>query len=551
MNGNDEASLVSGGEGDDQITMDTVAIAADKKGHTINGGAGTDSISVTSVALGAAIKKVQDNTSVLQYSSFAEFYSQGDIVDKLTIGNGTAVKAEVAEKLSFESSDEFDRAVTGGAVRDTALEGLVITTSSKVTAGSSITFDKDADNYLAGIDLSAGTTGDSTIDNSKGDGYGMRLKGGDGKNTIKGGAGADYIYGGSKNDVLSGGTDSTTLAIFPNTSADGGHNVIDGGTAGKDSIVGGTLADSIQMNSGLNKQDTISGGAGADTLSFKDGDSTTSDLDGVTLIEAITLGNAATDIILKDSTIADSGTLTVTPLAVGNDKAIKFSAAAETSTTVAGTIIITGAKAADSLVGGAGDDTFNGAGGTDTLAGGTGDDDFIMSDAVETDGSIGADVITGFTVGAGNDQIGNFSVTNLTTLTALTDLVRVTDSSTAVAGGADAVTLSTAANTSAAYDMANSGANANLLVSSTQYATSALFQTDIRTNVTSSAALTAGDGFLAAYDNGTTSTLALVTTASAVANDALIANAVVTDLATIDVADVTTLVNANFLDFLA
>ena len=57
-------------------------------------------------------------------------------------------------------------AVTGGAVRDTVLEGLVITTSSKVI-GSSITFDKDGDNYLAGIDLSAGTTGDSTIDNPR------------------------------------------------------------------------------------------------------------------------------------------------------------------------------------------------------------------------------------------------------------------------------------------------------------------------------------------------------------------------------------------------
>ena len=56
MNGNDEASLVSGGEGDDQITMDTVAIAADKKGHTIDGGV-EQTYPVTSVALGAAIKK--------------------------------------------------------------------------------------------------------------------------------------------------------------------------------------------------------------------------------------------------------------------------------------------------------------------------------------------------------------------------------------------------------------------------------------------------------------------------------------------------------------
>ena len=86
-----------------------------------------------------------------------------------------------------------------------------------MTAGSNIVFSKDADDDLAGIDLSAGTTGSSVINNVLGNGSGMMLIGGAGKNTITGGAGGDVITGGAKNDVLKGTA---------------GANRIDGGSGG-------------------------------------------------------------------------------------------------------------------------------------------------------------------------------------------------------------------------------------------------------------------------------------------------------------------------------
>ena len=257
--------------------------------------------------------------------------------------------------------------------RTAVTEGLVITTASTVTAGSNIVFSKDADDTVAGIDLSAGTTGDSKIDNSKGDDFGMRLKGGSGKNTITGGAGTDYIYGGAKNDILSGNAANDT---------------IDGGTAGKDSIVGGTGDDSILMNSGLTTADTISGGTGTDSLTFKDANSAVTDLDNVTLVEVVDLTNTTTDasITLKDATVAASASLTVDGSTPTTGK-LTFDAALETD----GTVVVIGGGAADTITGSSGADFITGAAGADSLKGGGGADSFTY-----TSTSSGSDTIVDF-----------------------------------------------------------------------------------------------------------------------------------------------------------
>ena len=190
-------------------------------------------------------------TTILKYS-FAEFFVNGDIADSLAFNEGSvAVIAEVAEKLTFTDSDEFDRM---WFVPQVISESLIIRTSAAVKDGSSVVLDGAAPEYLFGVDLSAGTTGDSTIDASAEVGnYGMLLKGGSGKNTIKGTAGLDVIEGG-KNDVLIGGAEVDIIVA----------------NDGKDSIEGGSGNDSIMLGTNLTFQDTVKGGDGTgDILSWR------------------------------------------------------------------------------------------------------------------------------------------------------------------------------------------------------------------------------------------------------------------------------------------
>ena len=135
-------------------------------------------------------------------------------------------KLKCPDHCQSRAVDEFDRISIDGGDRGTVQEGLIIATASSVTTGSSVVFDKDASKTIAGVDLTAGTTGSSVLDNfaALAATFGMRLAGGDGKNTIKGGAGTDFIQGGSDNDLLTGND---------------GNDTIYGGSSGKDSIVGG------------------------------------------------------------------------------------------------------------------------------------------------------------------------------------------------------------------------------------------------------------------------------------------------------------------------
>ena len=107
-------------------------------------------------------------------------------------------------------------------------------------------FDDAASLTVAGIDLSAGTTQDSVIDNSADTTAAkpMMLKGGLGRNTIKGGSGADVIIGEDKNDSLMGNA--------------GGDRIATG--AGRDTVAGGDDNDTIVMDTNLTNQDSITGG---------------------------------------------------------------------------------------------------------------------------------------------------------------------------------------------------------------------------------------------------------------------------------------------------
>jgi hypothetical protein len=218
---------------------------------------------------------------------------------------------------------------------------------------------------------------------------------------------------------------------------------------------------------------------------------------------------------------------------------------------------ITGADGADVLIGSLGADTLTGGGEADTITGGSGADvislgaganDVLMTAAVGAGGTLGADTITGFVVAA--DDFGTFSHTNLELLSQVTDLVNTDDA--ASVGATDAFAVTTALNTSAAFTMSGAGANKNILLSNATYASAAAFQSDFRAFGTAPAGFDAGDAIFAAFDNGSdTTTIALVSTAAGLSGDGLLTDAVVTPIATLDVADASTLTDNEFLNFVA
>ena len=234
----DKTSLASGGDGADSITVATLGTA--KETHSIDGALA----STPALVLLHSVTLMPTTLLVICYpifySSFAEFHDQGEVVDKITITDSHGLNAVISGALTITDSDEFENVAVGAGDRTAEEEGLVMATASTVTAGSTITFASDAYKRIAGVDLSAGTTGNSVINNSAAvitgsgtgtnDTFGMLLKGGAGKNTIAGGDGIDAIVGADQND----------------------------------SLVGNACADQITIGAGL--KDTVSGGAGNDSI---------------------------------------------------------------------------------------------------------------------------------------------------------------------------------------------------------------------------------------------------------------------------------------------
>ena len=219
-----EASTILGGDGDDVI--DVVEAANGTDGHTITGGEGADEITIKSPA--ATAGALDDDATVLTYSSLAEFLSGGDVVDEVTLAAGDAAKVELSAAYTITDTDEFDNLDV--ATRGDMTEGFILATAKSVTGSSTIEFAEDAQDSILGVDLSAGTTGASSIDASEFSARAIAITGGDGKNTIKGGAGADVLNGGEKADTIIGGAANDTIT------GNGGQDTMTGG-AGNDDFI--------------------------------------------------------------------------------------------------------------------------------------------------------------------------------------------------------------------------------------------------------------------------------------------------------------------------
>ncbi len=269
----------------------------------------------------------------------------------------------------------------------------------------------------AGNDSATGTSGNDSLIGGIGN---DALIGGPGVDQLTGGVGDDILTGGTGNDTYhfddldagatdetdtlnelsSGGTDlldfsSLTDAVTVNltsetTLATHTHRTVKTSATGItklapnfENVIGGTEADSITGNAGINSlvgsagDDTIRGGAGADILNGGDGD---------------------------DFLFGDAGNDTVSG---GNDHDV-----------LVGDLRGAGATAgSDSLMGDAGNDSILGGLGTDKLFGGEGDDLLFGEEANDTlTSGDGADRLSGG-VGtnslpdsiAGTDQVDVFS----------------------------------------------------------------------------------------------------------------------------------------------
>ena len=152
-----------------------------------------------------------------------------------------------------------------------------------------------------------------------------------------------------------------------------GNDTIVAGT-GNDSLLGGRDDDTFVLAGNLTSDDTISGGdtgTNSDTLTFTDANGAADDLNNVTGIETIRLGNTTTNVVVTtvDTLVANGATLTVngSSLTTGT---MTWYGAAESD----GKFSITGGALADSLVGGGGNDTIVADSGADTINAGAGVD---------------------------------------------------------------------------------------------------------------------------------------------------------------------------------
>ncbi|WP_194813867.1 M91 family zinc metallopeptidase [Nocardia sp. XZ_19_385] len=187
-------------------------------------------------------------------------------------------------------------------IETTDADDIVSVDTDPATGAVTVTVNGEKHTYTG--DQAANITiktrgGEDLVTVSEGTTVGIKVEGGDGKDTLTGGkgrdyldggAGADTIHGGDGNDVVYGGADNDTLF------GGAGDDYVEGGSgddkiaghAGNDQLSGGLGSDTIEGNEGDDKiyagdgKDTVSGSgvntaansAGNDTIYAQDGEDT-------------------------------------------------------------------------------------------------------------------------------------------------------------------------------------------------------------------------------------------------------------------------------------
>ena len=406
QNGNDS---LFGGDGNDSLVGGT-------GDDMIDGGAGADLADFE----GTVAVTVNLSLTTTQVTGYGTDTLLG--IENVISGSGNDQLAGSALGNSLNSGagndtltgDLGDDTIDGGTGIDTAIftgtsdatVNLTLTTAQTTGYGTDI---------LLGIENVISGSGNDRL---TGNTLANALDGGSGNDSLVGGSGNDTLEGGVGNDTINGGT-GVDLADFTGTVAVtvdlslttaqvtglgtdvllGIENVISG--SGKDSLVGSTLANSLNSGGGNDTlegdlgDDKIDGGSGIDTAIFSGTAAATVDL---TLTTAQVTGYG-TDILLGIENVTSGGgddTLTGNTLAnaldggVGNDSLV-------------------GADGNDSLTGALGDDTLNGGAGIDTaLFNGTSDATVNLTLTTAQVTGYGSDILLGIenvTSGSGNDRL--------------------------------------------------------------------------------------------------------------------------------------------------
>lgn len=293
--------------------------------------------------------------------------------------------------------------VTGGAATFTNAQSQTINLASgytstltvSATAGASETVTVGLGGTAAGTQVTDGgannietvalnVSANSTVTNLTSGGANGFTMAGAGNLTIAG------ALAGALN--ASGSTGTLTISAYDGDTITG-TNQADSFTQvanNTSSINGGGGNDAFVYGAFMAATDTLNGGDGTDTLSFTDAGGATTDIDNITNIEVITLGNAVTAFNLVEANLSAGQILTINGAGVTtNTNTIAISAALETD---GGRVNITGGAGNDTLTGGTSNDTLSGGSGADSLIGGGGADSLV--------GGEGNDTITG---GAGAD----------------------------------------------------------------------------------------------------------------------------------------------------
>ncbi|WP_279388672.1 FecR domain-containing protein [Pseudodesulfovibrio tunisiensis] len=122
-------------------------------------------------------------------------------------------------------------------------------------------------------------------------------------------------------------------------------------TGGNDTLFGAAGNDTFDMGTSLTLDDRIDGGDGYDYVHVE-GSNAVTDLNGVTYVEKIELGDVATSFVLADSIVADGETLRL--YAVGTTQAMTLDGQEND-----GNYIMDAGSGISTFKGGAGNDTFN------------------------------------------------------------------------------------------------------------------------------------------------------------------------------------------------
>ena len=440
LNGAGGIDSMAGGAGNDSYYVDT---ASDIVKEASN--AGTDTVFATvSYTLDSYEASGVENLTLLDFSNSSA--TGNALANRLTGNTGKNLLVGGAGNDTLDGGADSDT-LEGGIGDDTyivdAVDDKVDESSGTgidtVFASVSYTLDRPESASIENLTL----TGTGNLD-ATGNALNNKLTGNSGDNRLDGGAGGDIMAGGDGNDtyVIGSMQDIVTEGLNAGTDlVEVGISWMGAGYALAENVENATLTNSVAFNlvgnaldnrlTGNDQNNLLNGGKGNDTLTGGLG---------------------------SDSFTVDAGTDTITDLTTADKLDIKAGATAIVSGVLnlgsyqisnAGTLVMVGSSAGETLVGSSGLDAIVGGAGSDSMNGGAGADIFVIAAASDYTGDTivggaGADTIRFTSTTAGETLALNASLTDVdNTLTiAISDADGIASATTTLHVNAAAVTLS-------------------------------------------------------------------------------------------------------------